>query len=264
MSKKLEIGKTKIVIYPRAGNNYVLPKEISGICKNQQFSSSNLPKELTAVYIGKETVKGVLCDKYILKEIPEELKKLCLGGESGFKNQSQILDAVAGILKGNAKDGRKIRNARSVTAEDINKIFNIVVDFEGKKVYQNGIGKNINERKSFGNSLEINSSFSEKEIKIIRRQIKGDFIYFTSYYYSKKDLQAEEFLKELVFLKERYYLNSPGVFDYSGGVSFASGAVSNGCVYRGYGYLVVSHTIWFADELAVRPIFYLESEKKDR
>ena len=129
MSKKLEIGKTKIVIYPRAGNNYVLPKEISGICKNQQFSSSNLPKELTAVYIGKETVKGVLCDKYILKEIPEELKKLCLGGELGFKNQSQILDAVAGILKGNAKDGRKIRNARSVTAEDINKIFNIVVDF---------------------------------------------------------------------------------------------------------------------------------------
>ena len=237
---------------------------MNGTNKYQYFNSSRLPKKLMAVYIGKETIEGVLHDKYILKEIPEELKDLRLKGEDGYKNLSAILDSVAKILRGKSEDGREIKYARSVTAEDINKIFNIVVDFEGKKVYQDEIGKNINERKSFGNSLEINSSFSEKEIKIIRRQIKGNLIYFTSYYYSKKDLQVEEFLKELVFLKERYYLNSPGVFDYSGGVSFASGAVSNGCVYRGYGYLVVSHTIWFADELAVRPIFYLESEKKDR
>lgn len=43
-------------------------------------------------------MEGVLCDKYILKEIPEELEELCLGGESGFINQSAVLDSVGGRI----------------------------------------------------------------------------------------------------------------------------------------------------------------------
>ena len=267
MSKKLEIGKTEIVIYPEVGHNYVVPKDISGMYYNQQFSSSNLPRELTAVYIGKETIKGVLHDKYILKEIPKELEKLGLRGETGYTNLSATLDSVAGILRGKAKDGREIKYVRSVKVEDINKLFNIIVDFKGQKVYQEGIGKNINIRENFGKSLNINSNFSEIDIECIRKHIKGEYINFTSYYYHKEDLQVEEYLKNLIFLNNSYYLNSPGVNGVSGGAYFGPGAVSNGSVFRGIGYLFYSNGNWNGNwnayGMAVRPVFYLESNIQD-
>ena len=263
MSKKLEIGKTEIVIYPEGGHKYLVPKDISGMHYDQQFSSSNLPRELTAVYIGEETIKGVLHDKYILKEIPEELEELELRGESGFINQSAVLDSVAGILRGKAKDGRQIKYLRSIIVEDINKLFNITVDFKNQKVYQKGIGKNINRRENFGKSLNIDLYFNKKEIEIIRKHIKGEYINFTSYYYYKEDLQVEEYLKNLIFLNNSYYLNSPGVYGSSDGAIFGPGVVLGGYVFRGVGGLFISDGDWNALGRAVRPVFYLESNIQD-
>ena len=260
MSKKLEIGD-EFVIYPEGGYSYVVTKDISGINYEQEFSSLFLPEELIAVCIGREDMEGVLCDKYILKEIPEELEELCLGGESGFINQSAVLDSVAGILRGKAKDGRKIKYVRSVTDEDINKLFNVTIDFKGKKVYQEGIGKNINEEENFGNSLDINLNFSQSAIKIIRKHIKGKYIDFTSYYYTEEDLQVEEYLKKLVFLKESYYLNSPGVCCDSDAAGFGPGGVDGGYVFYGNYDLFDSDGYWHSYVMAVRPIFYLEKDK---
>ena len=261
MSKKLKIGKTEVVIYPEKEHTYVIPKDISGMHFNQQFSSSNLPRELTAVCIGIEEIKGVLHDKYILKEIPKELEKLSLRGEPGFINQSTILDSVAGILSGKTEDGRKIKYVRSVIVEDINKLFNVIVDFKGKKVYQEGIGKNINRKDNFGDSLDINSNFTERQIERIRKHIKGEYIDFTSYYYYKEYLRVEEYLKNLIFLEYPYYLNSPGVFGYCGYACFGPGAVFGGCVYRGFDSLFDSNGDWGdARRKAVRSVFYLESD----
>ena len=277
MSKKLEIGKTEIVIYPEGGHKYVSENIMNGTNKYQYFNSSRLPKKLMAVYIGKETIEGVLHDKYILKEIPEELKELRLKGEDGYKNLSAILDSVAKILRGKSEDGREIKYARSVTDEDINKLFNIIVDFENKKVYQEGIGRNINKENSFGNSLKINSNFSKRSIEIIREHIKGKYIDFTSYYYSEEDLQVEGYLKKLVFLEEEYYLNSYGVFGDSSCIYFGSGSVGNdGYVYGGHNILFDSingslifesgeYAVQFDRDVyaAVRPVFYLESNIQD-
>ena len=267
MSKKLKIGKTEVVIYPENGHTYVIPKDISGLRYDKQFSSSNLPRELTAVCIGREEIKGVLHDKYILKEIPKELKELWLYGEPGYSNLSVILDSVAGILRGETEDGRRIKYVRSMIVEDINKLFNITVDFKNQKVYQKGIGKNINRRENFGKSLNIDLYFNKKEIEIIRKHIKGEYINFTSYYYHKEDLQVEEYLKNLIFLNNSYYLNSPGVNGVSGGAYFGPGAVSNGSVFRGIGYLFYSNGNWNGNwnvyVMAVRPVFYLESNIQD-
>ena len=262
MGKKLEIGKTEIVIYPERerGHTYVVPKKISGRDHEQRFSSSNLPEKLIAVYIGQETIKGVLHDKYILKEIPEELEELGLRGEPGFVNQSTVLDSVAGILRGETEDGRRIKYVRSMIVEDINKLFNVIVDFKGKKVYQEGIGKNINRKDNFGNSLDINSNFSERQIEIIRKHIEGKHIESTSYYYSTKDLQAEEYLKNLISLENDYYLNSPGVYDNSGIANFGPGAVFGEYVVRGLRYLFNSDGRRYGFVISVRPAFYLESD----
>ena len=260
MGKKLEIGKTEIVIYPERGHNCVVSEKISGRDHEQRFSSSNLPEKLIAVYIGKETIKGVLHDKYILKEIPEELEELGLRGEPGFVNQSTVLDSVAGILRGKAEDGRRIKYVRSMIVEDINKLFNVIVDFKGKKVYQEGIGKNINRKANFGNSLDINSNFSERQIEIIRKHIEGKHIESTSYYYSTKDLQAEEYLKNLISLENDYYLNSPGVYDNSGIANFGPGAVFGQYVVRGLRYLFNSDGRRYGFVISVRPAFYLESD----
>ena len=262
MSKKLEIGKTEIVIYPeRGGHTYVVPKDISGMDYEQTFNSSNLPEKLIAVYIGQETIRGVLHDKYILKEIPEELRKVWLSGETGFVNQSIVLDSVAGILRGEAEDGRKIKYVRSVIVEDINKLFNVIVDFKNKRVYQEGIDRNIDRTKNFGNSLDINQNFTRKEIEIIRKHIEGKYIESTAYFYSEKDLQAEEYLKKLIFLKTSYYLNSPGVYVDSGIAYFGFGAVYDGCcVSRGFRNLFNSNYGWSACRFSIRPVFYLEKE----
>ena len=263
MSKKLKIGKTEVVIYPENGHTYVIPKDISGLRYDKQFSSSNLPRELTAVCIGREEIKGVLHDKYILKEIPKELKELWLYGEPGYSNLSVILDSVAGILRGETEDGRRIKYVRSMIVEDINKLFNITVDFKNQKVYQKGIGKNINRRENFGKSLNIDLYFNKKEIEIIRKHIKGEYINFTSYYYYKEDLQVEEYLKNLIFLNNSYYLNSPGVYDSSDGAIFGPGVVLGGYVFRGVGGLFISDGDWNALGRAVRPVFYLESNIQD-
>ena len=263
MSKKLKIGKTEVVIYPENGHTYVIPKDISGLRYDKQFSSSNLPRELTAVCIGREEIKGVLHDKYILKEIPKELKELWLYGEPGYSNLSVILDSVAGILRGETEDGRRIKYVRSMIVEDINKLFNITVDFKNQKVYQKGIGKNINRRENFGKSLNIDLYFNKKEIEIIRKHIKGEYINFTSYYYYKEDLQVEEYLKNLIFLNNSYYLNSPGVYGSSDGAIFGPGVVLGGYVFRGVGGLFISDGDWNALGRAVRPVFYLESNIQD-
>ena len=269
MSKKLEIGKTEIVIYPERGHSCVISERISGSSSGygQRFSSSKLPEKLIAVYIGREIIEGEFYDKYILKEIPEELERLRLEGEAGFKNQSAILDSVAEILRAETEDGKQIKYVRSVTDEDINKLFNILVDFENKKVYQEEIDKDINVIESFGNSLRINSHFSRREIERIRRHIKSEYIYLTSYrYYNYNiELPAKEYLKKLVFLEKSYYLNSPGVFSDSGDAYFGPGIVRDGYVCRGDYYLFCSNGYSsFGFFAAVRPVFYLESDNQNK
>lgn len=265
--EKLEIGKTEIVIYPEKGLTYLSPKDRNGII-DQEFNSSNLPKTLKALYMGKEKVKGILYEKYILKTIPGELKEFLVKGESGFVNLSRELNSVAGILQGKAKDGRKIRYVRSMDIKDVNKLFKIII--KNKKVYQKGREKiDINRRSNFGCRFNIDDNFTEELRKIIRKHIKSKKIKSTAYTYHIEDLHTDEYLKELILLPTPYYLNSTGVYvhpgdscGYSSSVDFGYGAIGVGSVYYGYGNFFHSDGIWDFVGLAVRPVFFLESRKK--
>lgn len=105
--KKLEIGKTEIVIYPEKGNTYLSIKRINSV-KDQRFNSSNLPNELRAVYIGEEIIDGKKYEKYTLKTIPNELQKFLLYGRIGLENLSKEIDLISAISQGKTEDGREM------------------------------------------------------------------------------------------------------------------------------------------------------------
>ena len=271
MNQKLEIGKTEIVIYPKKDLIYKSLKCVNGSA-NQQFNSSNLQKELTAVYIGKAKIGEVLYEKYTLKTIPEELQDFLLYGEIGFKNLSGELNLVAGILQGEAEDGRKLEYVRNIQVEDVNDLLNVIIDFGNKKVYQKG-RKDINlirKFSHFGCSFNIYDNFIKRsQLEIIEKYINGVNIKSTAYSYSKKDLKVEEYLKELIFLSTPYYLNSIGVnaspriqFNLSAFAYFGCGAVDIKSVFCGETSLFSSEGGKYSSNLSVRPVFLLKSKKQ--
>ena len=259
MSKKLEIGN-KIVIYPEGGHRYTSLEAKNGLV-NQDFNSSNFPKTLTAVFLGiKKGKDGKWYEKYTLKSIPKELNEFCLKGKLGFVNLIEELDAISKILQGRAEDGRKILYSRSINIEDVNEILGVVVDYKNKKVYQKDYpSKNINELANFGKRRKI-FPFEAKNCSAIASEfIKKNQLECTAYSYIIEDLKISEKRKEIVLLNDGYYLASRSVYVYSSFANFCEGYVRNGVVSM-YRSLFYSNGYEDFGYLAVRPVFYLESD----
>ena len=263
MSKKLKIGKTEVVIYPEGGHCYTSLKTKNGH-KNQVYDSSNFPEILTAVFIGRKKGKdGKWYEKYTLKSIPEELKEFYLRGKLGFVNLIEELDAISQILQGRAADVRKILYSRSINIEDVNEILGVVVDYKNKRIYQkNNPTKNINELANFGKRRRIHPFEAEVCSAINSELIKENQLESTAYYYSIKDLKVSEKRKEIVLLNIGYYLASRSVIVFSSRAFFCEGSVRDGYAVMGR-YLFGSDGSERYGHLAVRPVFYLESNIQD-
>lgn len=262
MSKKLEIGD-EIVIYPAKGLLYTSLETKNGY-KDQVYDSSNFPEVLTAVFIGKKKGKnGKWYEKYTLKTIPEELSNFRLEGKLAFKNLIEELDAISQILQGRAEDGREILYSRSINIEDVNEILGVVVDYKNKRIYQkNEPSRDINKSDNFGKRRKILLSEAKVCSDINSEFIKENQLESTAYYYSIKDLKVSEKRKEIVLLNVGYCLASRSVRVYSSYAYFCGG-------YVNYGKADVDKYLFaFGGDngcivLAVRPVFYLESNIQD-
>ena len=259
MNKKLEIGD-EIVIYPKKGHSYESLETKNGY-KNQIYDSSNFHEALTAVFIGREEGKdGKYYEKYTLKTIPKELYNFKLCGKSGFENLIEELNKISEILQGTAEDGRKILYSRSINIEDVNEILGVVVDYKNKRIYQkNNPSKDINKVANFGKRRKILPLEAEECSAIDSEFIKGNQLEFTAYWYSIWDLKISEKRKEIVQLNVGYHLASRSVYVDSSNADFCEGGVNNGRVHMGGG-LFYSDGDEYRGCLAVRPVFYLESD----
>lgn len=85
-------------------------------------------------------------------------------------------------------------------------------------------------------------------------------IIHTAYSYCKNSIKGKEKEKKILFLKDGYWLASPGVRVDSddGYAGFGPGAVDDGRAGSGDG-LFYSDGYWYAGRLAVRPVLYLNS-----
>ena len=259
MAKNLKIGD-EIVIYPKKGHSYESLETKNGY-KNQVYDSSNFPETLTAGFIGREEGKdGKYYEKYTLKSIPKELYNFKLYGKLGFVNLIEELDAIAQILQGTAEDGRKILYSRSINMEDVNEILGVVVDYKNKRIYQkNNPSKNINELDNFGKRRKI-LPFEVEECSAIDSEfIKENQLESTAYYYSIEELKISEKRKEIVQLNVGYHLASRSVGVDSSYAGFCEGYVRYGYAYMDSG-LFDSNGSEGDVRLAVRPVFYLESD----
>ena len=259
MNKKLEIGD-EIVIYPEKGLCYTSLETKNGI-EYQEFDSSKFPKTLTAVFIGREEGKdGKSYERYTLKKIPKELLYFSLYGKRGFENLIEELNKISEILQGTAEDGRKILASRSINIEDVNEILGVVVDYNNKRIYQkNNPSKDIKELANFEKRRKI-LPFEAEECSAIESEfIKGNQLESTAYSYSIEDLKISEKRKKIVQLNIGYHLASRSVDVYSCCAGFCEGFVNDGGARMHY-YLFNSYGNEYYDVLAVRPVFYLESD----
>ena len=195
----------------------------------------------------------------------EKTPYLVLKGAYGYVNGKTILNNISGIYNS------ELGEAKSITAEEINRLIGVTVDYTNKKVYANSDPSvNIDGYKVLGNQYTYKASDYTPESYIDNKSHatageKTDPA--TAYAYQWGNLTIGDTLKTMLFngttsdanFAKSYWLASSGVGAGSGGAGFGPGAVCNGSVYSGGG-LFDSDGDWYADGFAVRPVVYLNSE----
>ena len=195
----------------------------------------------------------------------EKSPYLVLKGAYSYVNCKTILNNISGIYS------TSLGTAQSLTAEEINRLIGVTVDYTNKKVYANtDSSTNIDEMGVLGNQYTYKSSDYTPESYINNKTnategTKTDPA--TAYYYQWGNLTIDDALKTMLFsgttsdanLAKAYWLASPAVFANSAIAIFGPGAVSGGGVSAG-GEVFDSDGNWVAYGFGVRPIVYLNSE----
>ena len=189
---------------------------------------------------------------------------LVLKGAYGYVNCEKILNDISGIYS------TSLGKAESLTAEEINRLIGVTVDFANKKVYANSDpNTNIDRRGVLGNQYTYKETDYTPESYINSKAnatagTQTDPA--TAYYYQWGNLTINDTLKTILFhgttrdanFAKSYWLASPAVLAGSDYAYFGPGSVSYGYVYAGDG-LFFSNGYWIAGSFGVRPVVYLES-----
>ena len=189
---------------------------------------------------------------------------LVLKGAYSYVNCKQILNNISGIYS------TSLGKAESLTAEEINRLIGVTVDYTNKKVYANSDpNTNIDKWGVLGNQYTYKETDYTPESYINNKTnatagTQTDPA--TAYYYQWGNLTIEDTLKTILFngttrdanFAKSYWLASPAVGADSGGAYFGPGGVSGGGVGAD-GFLFDSYGIWGAISFGVRPVVYLES-----
>ena len=194
----------------------------------------------------------------------EKSPYLILKGAYGYVNCKQILNNVSGIYS------TSLGTAQSLTAEEINRLIGVTVDYKNKTVYANSDpNTNIDNARVLGNQYTYTAKDYTPESYINSKTnatagTKTDPA--TAYGYQWGNLTIEDTLKTILFngttsdanFAKSYWLASPAVVASSHGADFGPGFVNYGGVNAGNG-LFGSTGGWYADSFGVRPVVYLES-----
>ena len=189
---------------------------------------------------------------------------LVLKGAYSYVNCKQILNNISGIYS------TSLGKAESLTAEEINRLIGVTVDYTNKKVYANSDpNTNIDKWGVLGNQYTYKETDYTPESYINNKTnatagTQTDPA--TAYYYQWGNLTIEDTLKTILFngttrdanFAKSYWLASPAVNAYSGVAYFGPGVVFDGSVGAGNG-LFRSNGYWYAYSFGVRPVVYLES-----
>ena len=189
---------------------------------------------------------------------------LVLKGAYSYVNCKQILNNISGIYS------TSLGKAESLTAEEINRLIGVTVDYTNKKVYANSDpNTNIDKWGVLGNQYTYKETDYTPESYINSKThatagTKTDPA--TAYRYQWGNLTINDTLKTILFngttsdanYAKSYWLASPAVYADSVYADFGPGIVFDGCVDAGDG-LFSSYGRWYAYSFGVRPVVYLES-----
>ena len=195
----------------------------------------------------------------------EKTPYLVLKGAYSYVNGKKILNNISGIYNS------ELGEAKSITAEEINRLIGVTVDYTNKKVYANSDPSiNIDKMKALGKQYTYTASDYTPESYIDNKNHatageKTDPA--TAYYYQWGNLTIGDTLKTILFSgttrdannAKSYWLASSGVGANSSSADFGPGGVSDGFVGSA-GDLFGSGGVWGAVGLAVRSVVYLNSE----
>ena len=189
---------------------------------------------------------------------------LVLKGAYSYVNCKQILNNISGIYS------TSLGKAESLTAEEINRLIGVTVDYTNKKVYANSDpNTNIDKWGVLGNQYTYKETDYTPESYINSKAnatagTQTDPA--TAYCYQWGNLTINDTLKTILFngttsdanYAKSYWLASPAVGAYSGYAFFGPGYVHGGVVCAGVD-LFYSRGRWGAFSFGVRPVVYLES-----
>ena len=189
---------------------------------------------------------------------------LVLKGAYGYVYCEKILNDISGIYS------TSLGKAESLTAEEINRLIGVTVDYTNKKVYANSDpNTNIDKLGVLGNQYPYKETDYTPESYINSKTnatagTKTDPA--TAYGYQWGTLKIEDTLKTILFngttsdanFAKSYWLASPAVDAYSDIAFFGPGSVRYGYVGAGDN-LFYSYGGWGAGSFGVRPVVYLES-----
>ena len=189
---------------------------------------------------------------------------LVLKGAYGYVYCEKILNDISGIYS------TSLGTAQSLTAEEINRLIGVTVDYTNKKVYANSDpNTNIDKWGVLGNQYTYKETDYTPESYINSKAnatagTQTDPA--TAYYYQWGNLTINDTLKTILFngttsdanFAKSYWLASPAVGANSGVAYFGLGCVYNGYVNAGLD-LFDSYGSWNAVSFGVRPVVYLES-----
>ena len=239
------------------------------------ISQSPIKKEMK-----EEQTTGVIKNKIRLASIENAVKLagtalpknwettpyLVLKGAYSYVNGKTILNNISGIYN------TELGEAKSITAEEINRLIGVTVDYTNKKVYANSNPDvNIDEYKVLGNQYPYTADDYTPESYIDNKSHatageKTDPA--TAYAYQWGNLTIGDTLKTILFsgttsgdahFAKSYWLASSGVGANSSCAYFGLGYVNNVFV-NSVVNLFYSNGDWFARGFAVRPVVYLNSE----
>ena len=195
----------------------------------------------------------------------EKSPYLILKGAYSYVNGKTILNNISGVYS------TELGEAKSITAEEINRLIGVTVDYTNKKVYANSNpDKNIDEYGVLGNQYTYTADEYTPESYIDNKSHatageKTDPA--TAYAYQWGNLTIGDTLKTMLFngttndanFAKSYWLASSGVRAGSSYAGFGPGFVYGGYVASDGG-LFDSDGDWGAVGLAVRSVVYLNSE----
>ena len=189
-----------------------------------------------AVKLGTETSGGESSGSTGTTETWETTPYLVLKGAYGYVNCKTILNNISGIYS------TSLGKAESLTAEEINRLIGVTVDFANKKVYANpDPNTNIDRRGVLGNQYTYKETDYTPESYINSKThatagTKTDPA--TAYRYQWGNLTINDTLKTILFngttsdanFAKSYWLASPAVGVDSDFADFGPGGVCNGMV----------------------------------